>query len=74
MKTVTGGSFAVLLALLLMMDRHALVAASCESVSSLALPNTSITLAQLVPAGGFSLPGPGPAAPQFGAFAAWRPR
>ena len=48
-----------------MMDGHALnAAASCESLSSLALPNTSITLAQMVPAGGFSLPGTGPAAVQ----------
>ena len=62
MKTITGGSCAVLLALILMMDGHALnAAASCESLSSLALPNTSITLAQMVPAGGFSLPGTGPA-------------
>jgi hypothetical protein len=65
MKTVTGGSCAVLLALILMMDGHALnAAASCERLSSLALPNTSITLAQMVPAGGFSLPGTGPAAVQ----------
>src|SRR5262249_54216979 len=63
MKTVTGGSCAVLLALILMMDKHAHnAAASCESLSSLALPNTSITLAQMVPRGGFSLPGTGPAA------------
>jgi len=48
-----------------MMDRHALNdAASCESLSSLALPNTSITLAQMAPAGGFSLPGTGPTAVQ----------
>ena len=48
MKMVTGGSCAVLLAL--MMDGHALnAAASCQSLLSLALPNTSITLAQLVP-------------------------
>ena len=65
MKTVTGGSCAVLLALILMMDGHALnAAASCESLSSLALPNTSITSAQMVPAGGFSLPGTGSAAVQ----------
>jgi hypothetical protein len=65
MKTVTGGSCAVLLALILMMDGHALnAAASCERLSSLALPNASITLAQMVPAGGFSLPGTGPAAVQ----------
>ena len=64
MKMVTGGSCAVLLAL--MMDGHALTAAaSCESMSSLALSNTSITLAQMVPAGGFTLPGTGPAVPQF---------
>src|SRR6267142_741600 len=66
MKTVTGGSCGVLLALMLMMDGHTLNArASCESLSSLALPNTSITLAQMVPAGGFTLPGTGPAVPQF---------
>src|SRR5689334_12274192 len=65
MKTITGGSCAVL-ALILMMDGHALGApASCESLSSLALPNTSITLAQRVPAGGFSLLGTGPAVQQF---------
>src|SRR5262249_10522569 len=65
MKTVTGGSCAVLLALILMMDGHALnAAASCERLSSLALPNTSITLAQMTPAGGFNLPGTGPAAAQ----------
>src|SRR5262245_27738823 len=65
MKTVTGGSCAVLLALIFMMDGHALnAAASCESLSSLALPNTSITLAQMAPAGAFSLPGTGPGAAQ----------
>ena len=65
MKTATGGSWAVLLALMLMMDRHAInAAASCESLASLTLPNTSITLAQMVPAGGFSRPGTGPAAVQ----------
>ncbi len=64
MKMVTGGSCAVLLAV--MMYGHALnaAAASCESLSSLMLPNTSITLAQMVPAGGFTLPGMGPAAVQ----------
>src|SRR5262245_15210572 len=40
-------------------------AASCESLSSLALSNTSVTLAQMVPAGGFSLAGTGPAVPQL---------
>ncbi len=32
-------------------------AASCESLASLALPNTTITLAESVPAGGFTQPG-----------------
>ena len=64
MKMVTGGSCALLLALTT--HGHALKASSsCESLSSLALPNTSITLAQVVPAGAFTLPGTGPAAPQF---------
>ena len=64
MKTLTGGLGAVLFALII--DAHALSgAASCESLSSLVLPNTSITLAQMVSAGGFSLPGTGPAVPQF---------
>ena len=35
-------------------------AASCESLSSLMLSNTTITLAQVVPAGGFSRPTTGP--------------
>jgi feruloyl esterase len=49
----------------MMMYGHALnAAASCESLSSLVLPNTSITLAQMVPAGGFTLPGMGPATVQ----------
>src|SRR5438876_10171002 len=64
MKMVTGGSCALLLALTT--HGHALNAvSSCESLSSLALPNTSITLAQMVPAGAFTLPGTSPAAPQF---------
>ena len=33
------------------------VAATCESLASLSLPDTTITTAQSVPAGGFSLPG-----------------
>ena len=65
MKIVTAGSCVVLIAL--MMHGQALdAAASCESLSSMMLPNTSITFAQLVPAGGFTPPGTGPAAvPQF---------
>src|ERR1700739_2100230 len=34
------------------------IAASCESLTSLSQPNTTVTLAQSVPAGGFTLPGP----------------
>jgi len=64
MKMVTGGSCALLIALTT--HGHALKAASsCESLSSLRLPNTSITLAQTVLAGAFTLPGTGPAVPQF---------
>jgi feruloyl esterase len=60
-----GGSCAVILAA--MIYGHALdAAASCESLSSLTLPDASITLAQAVPAGGFTLPGTAPASvPQF---------
>jgi tannase/feruloyl esterase len=35
-------------------------AASCESLSTLPLPDTTITLAKSVPEGGFAQPGPGP--------------
>src|SRR5205807_8510336 len=64
MKMVIGGSCALLLALTA--HGHALKAASsCERLSSLALTNTSITLAEMVTAGAFTLPGTGPAAPQF---------
>src|SRR5438128_8320699 len=64
MKMVTGGSCALLLALTT--HGHVLKAASsCESLSSLALPNTSITLAKTVAAGAFTLPETGPAVPQF---------
>ena len=63
MRMVTGGFCGLLLAT--MMYGHTLDAArSCEKLSSLALPNTSITLAQMVPAGGFTLPGMSPAATQ----------
>jgi feruloyl esterase len=65
MKRVTGGSCAVLLTLILMTNGYALDAAvSCGSLTSIALPNTSMTLAQMVPAGGFSLPATAPAAVQ----------
>lgn len=64
MRMLTGG----LCALLLAQTTHGQAfksASSCESLSSLALPNTSITLAQVVSAGAFTLPGTGPATPQF---------
>src|ERR1700721_2145419 len=38
-----------------------LFAASCDSLASLALPETTITMAQLVPAGQFSVPSDGQA-------------
>ena len=61
---VAAGSCAVLIAM--MMYGHGLTAAaSCESLSSMTLPNTSITVAQMVPAGGFTLAGTGPAAVQL---------
>ena len=53
MRMIIGGSCALLLALTT--HGHALKASSsCESLSSLALPNTSITLAQVVPTGAFT--------------------
>jgi Tannase and feruloyl esterase len=63
MRMITGGSWAVLLATLLC-GRALNGAAACESLSSLALPDTAITLAQMVPAAGFTLPGMAPAAVQ----------
>ena len=64
MKIVTAGLCVLLSALTT--HAHALHSPSpCESLSSLALPNTSITLAQVVPAGAFTLPATGPATPQF---------
>ena len=62
---ITGEWCALLLALTT--HGYTLKAASpCQSLSSLALPNTSITLAHMVQAGAFTLPGTSPAAPQFG--------
>jgi feruloyl esterase len=63
-KMVTGG-LCVLLSALTTHGQALKSASSCESLSSLALPNTSITLAQVVPAGAFTLPGTGPATPQL---------
>jgi feruloyl esterase len=63
MKVAIAESCAVLIAL--MIPGHPLKApTSCESLSSMALPNTSVTFAKLVPAGGFTLPEMGPAAVQ----------
>jgi len=43
-------------------------AGSCEGLASLTLPNTTITLAQAVPAGGFVHPDAGPSAAKLPAF------
>jgi len=57
MKILAGGLCAVLLAAL--MSGHTLkAAASCESLSSLTLPDTTMTSVNTVPAGGFTLPAP----------------
>jgi len=59
MRIAAGGSYVLLLALTTY--GHAFTAASsCESLSSLALPNTAITLAEVVPAGAFTLSATGP--------------
>jgi feruloyl esterase len=64
LKMVTGGLCVLLSALTT--HGHALKSASsCESLLSLALPNTSITIAQVVPAGTLALPGTGATTPQF---------
>lgn len=55
MKIVAGGLCASLLAIL-MYGQTVNAAASCESLSTLMLPNTTFTLAQMVPAGGFTQP------------------
>jgi feruloyl esterase len=59
MKMVTGG-LCVLLFALTTHGQALPSASSCESLSSLALPNTSIALAQVVPAGKFTPPGTSP--------------
>jgi feruloyl esterase len=64
MKMATGALCVLLFALAT--HGHALTpASSCESLSSLALPNTLITLAQLVPPGTFSPPATRSATQQF---------
>src|SRR5438128_9084745 len=65
MRILMGGLCAVVLAAVLPLPRPTIAAAGpCERLSSLALPSTTITLAQTVAAGGFVLPargGPGAA-------------
>ena len=64
MRIVIGGLCAIVLAAVLPLPRPALTAAgSCERLSSLALPGTTITLAQAVAAGGFAPPAPATGAP-----------
>ena len=61
MKAMTAATGSVLL---LLIDGHlAKAAPSCENLSSFALPNATITLAQVVPAGEFSPPGTGAPVP-----------
>lgn len=54
MKLLAGGSCAVVLGLLI--HSQTLNAASCESLRSLTLPNTTITVVQTVSAGAFTQP------------------
>src|SRR5262249_24409452 len=56
MKLLAGGLCAVILAAALS-DRTLGAAASCDSLSSMALPQTTITLASVVEAGAFTPPG-----------------
>src|SRR5262245_24272052 len=63
MRMMTGGLCAVLLGTFVY-GQALKPAASCESLSRLALAGTSITFSEVVPAGGFALPGMSPAALQ----------
>ena len=63
MKILVAGLSAVLLATPIY-GRTLDAAASCENLSSLTLPNTTISVARIVPAGGFTPPTPGAAAVQ----------
>jgi hypothetical protein len=56
---LAGGLIAAVIAALMPQPDLA-AAASCESLLSLRLPDTTITLARLVPAGEFSRPATGP--------------
>src|SRR6185436_6301191 len=62
MKVLTGGLCALLLALLVNGHTVKAAAASCEGLASLTLPNTTITMAETVPAGAFTAPAPARAA------------
>jgi feruloyl esterase len=64
MRILVGGLTAVLLATAIH-DDTLRAATSCESLSALTLPDATITLAQTVPAGGFTPPGPGGTAQAF---------
>ncbi len=72
MKILVGGLCAVLLAAVLYSQTANAAAASCESLSSLKLPNATITLAQTVSAGAFTPTAadaePGEAPPSAQAF------
>ena len=48
--------------LVTMLSSPASIAATCESLTSLSLPNTTVTMAQTVAAGALTLPTPLPAA------------
>ena len=60
--TVLGGGLTAAAITALMPQPNVSAAASCESLSSLTLSDTTITIAQVVPAGGFSRPATGPSA------------
>jgi feruloyl esterase len=64
MKLVIGGLCVLVLALTTQ-GQNVKSGSSCESLSSLTLPNTTITLAQVVPAGTFAVPGTGATTPEF---------
>jgi feruloyl esterase len=70
MKIATGSLFALLFATLAP-GRPLDASASCAALSTLALPNTTITLAQPVEAGTFTPPAPGNAAEPFRAMPAF---
>src|SRR5688572_17055332 len=64
MRILQTGAFAIGLAVASLLPALA-AADTCEGLGSLALPNTSITLAQSVAPGGFALPEGGTNIPAF---------